>query len=65
MYATPVLSLLDASASQALCCHISSRQFTVQTPLCPFPTCGDSPIVTTSGILPCTVTVAGITVSGN
>lgn len=62
MYTRPLLAPLDLAATDALCCTISSRSFIIRTPLCPFPGCGpESPV---DG-LPCQVTVAGITVSGN
>lgn len=67
MYTRPLLAPVDATVANALCCHITVRNvLQAQTILCPFPTCGDSDVITTTtAALPCTVTVGPVTVSGN
>lgn len=62
MYATPALRPLDLLVAEASCCRILvDEAFAISTGLCPFPTCGGT---TTQPVVPCTVTLGPVTVSG-
>lgn len=57
MYARPLLVPVDATATNALCCHVSIDRKTLTTPLCGVPWC--------EMFERCSVTVGPVTVSGS